>query len=63
MPLYLDKSLTNQPLQPGVYQTYPWTIIVVVPGVGRDGQDFVVRPNTNSPMPIVTPHVEVVPKS
>jgi len=63
-PLDLDNPPTSPaPLQPGVYQTYPYTIIVVVPGVGSNGRDFVVKPNTNSPMPIVKPRVEIIPKS
>ncbi|MGH7993027.1 MAG: hypothetical protein ACREDQ_05890, partial [Limisphaerales bacterium] len=53
----------HQSLPPGVYQTYPWTIILVVPGAITDNGDFIVKPNTNSAMPIIKPHVEVVPKS
>ena len=62
-PIYLDKRSDNQPLQPGVYQTYPWTIILIVPGRGIDDEILAVKPNTNSIMPILKPHVEVVPKS
>lgn len=62
-PIFLDKLPSNQPLQPGVYQTYPWTTILVVPGRGIDDGIFAVKPNTNSIMPIVKPHVEVIPKS
>jgi len=61
-PIYLDKQSDKQPLRPGVYQTYPWTIILVVPGPETHTQYFAVKPGTNSPMPIIQPHVEVVPK-
>lgn len=61
-PIYLGKLPAQSPLQPGVYQTYPWTIILVVPGGVTENGDFIVKPNTNSPMPIIRPHVEVVPK-
>jgi len=64
IPIYLDKLSTPPPLlQPGVYQTYPWTIILVVPGAETHLRYFAVKPDTNSPMPIIKPHVEVVPKS
>ncbi|MGA9779671.1 MAG: hypothetical protein WBS33_15495 [Verrucomicrobiia bacterium] len=61
-PIYLDKQSGSQPLQPGVYQTYPWTIILVVPGAETDIRYFAVKPDTNSQMPIIKPHVEVIPK-
>jgi hypothetical protein len=62
-PLLALRQPDHQPLQPGVYQTYPYTIILVVPGRGIDDRILANAPNTNSPMPIITPHVEVVPKS
>ncbi len=62
VPIYLDKLPTpSAALLPGVYQTYPWTIILVVPGAVTENGDFIVKPNTNSPMPILRPPVEVVP--
>ena len=62
-PLDLNQQPTPHLLPPGVYQTYPWTIILVVPGAGMNARDFTVKPDTNSPMPIIIPHVEVVPIS
>ncbi|HLZ53727.1 MAG TPA: hypothetical protein VKS19_04530 [Verrucomicrobiae bacterium] len=63
VPIYLDKLPTpSAALQPGVYQTYPWTIILVVPGAVTENGDFILKPNTNSLMPIIRPHVEVVPR-
>ena len=63
-PICLDQLPTPpSPLQPGVYKTYPWTIILVVPGAVTENGDFIVKPDTNSPMPIIKPHVEVVPQS
>jgi|SRR5579859_2981432 len=63
VPIYLNKLPTpSAALQPGVYQTYPWTIILVVPGAVTENGDFILKPNTNSLMPIIRPHVEVVPR-
>jgi hypothetical protein len=62
-PIYLDKSITSQPLQPGVYQTYPYTIILIVPGRGIDDRSFAEIPNANSKMPIIKPPVKVIPLS
>ena len=62
-PIYLDKQPTPHSLPPGVYQTYPWTIILVVPGAETDIRYFAVKPDTNSIMPVIKPHVEVIPKS
>jgi hypothetical protein len=63
-PFYLNKLPTPPPpLLAGVYQTYPWTIIIVVPGRGIDDRIIVELTNTNSKMPIIKPHLEVVPLS
>ena len=51
------------PLLAGVYQTYPYTLIIVGPERGIDDRSIIGIPNNNSPMPIVKPHVEVIPKS
>ena len=63
MPLSLAERPQNCPLPPGVYQTYPWTIILVVPGTGIDDRILANPPDTNSFTPIIKPHVEVVPKA
>jgi hypothetical protein len=52
------------PLPAGVYQTYPYTIIIIiVPGRRIDDRIIIGMPDTHSPIPIIKPHVEVVPKS
>ena len=51
------------PLPAGVYQTYPYTIIIVVPERGIDDQSIIGMPDTHSRMPIIKPHVGVIPKS
>jgi hypothetical protein len=61
-PVYLDKQPTPCLLSPGVYQTYPWTMIVVVPEPEKYDRNFAIRISTNSPMPAVKPDMEVVPK-
>jgi hypothetical protein len=61
-PVYSDKQPTPCLVSPGVYQTRPWTTIVVVPDPEKYNPDFVKRTNTNFPMPAVKPDVEVVPK-
>jgi hypothetical protein len=63
IPVDIDELPTQCSLPPGVYQTYPWTIILVVPGAETHLRCFAVKPDTNSPMPIIKPHLEVVPKS
>jgi hypothetical protein len=62
-PIYLDKSPTSQPLPPGVYQTYPYTIILIVPGRGIDDRIVVEPPNANSKMPRIKPPMKVIPLS
>ena len=61
----LARQSDNQSQPPGVYQTYPWTIIIVVPGPQHDDFSVLGPGNTNglSRMPIIKPHLEVVPKS
>ena len=61
----LARQSDNQSPPPGVYQTYPWTIILVVPGPQHDDGSVLGPGNTNglSRMPIINPHVEVVPRS
>lgn len=63
VPLHLDKLPYPTHLPPGVYQTYPYTIILMVPGTGMDDRIFGEIPNANSRIPTLNPHVEVVPKS
>jgi len=63
-PIYLDKLPTPPPpLQPGVYQTYPWTIIIIAPGSGIDDRIFGESPNARSQMPRIKPHVKAIPLS
>lgn len=62
-PIYLDNQPKPAvPLQPGVYQTYPYTIIIVVPDADAYIRYAVVKPDSNFPMPIINPHLEVVPR-
>ena len=50
------------PLLAGVYQTYPYTIIIIEPARGIDDRSIIGVPYTDSRMPIIKPHLEVVPK-
>ncbi|HXR48157.1 MAG TPA: hypothetical protein VN784_12030 [Candidatus Limnocylindrales bacterium] len=59
----LAKRSEHQSLAPGVYQTYPWTIILVVPERGIDDWSILPRTGTNSLMPVIKPRVEVIPKA
>lgn len=65
VPIYLDKQLWNQPLRPGVYQTYPYSIILVVPGRMHDDSSVLGAGNTNNifKMPIIRPHLKVIPRT
>ena len=49
-------------LRPGVYQTYPYAMIVRVPGSGIDDGILGNIPNANSSMPRINPRVEAVPR-
>jgi len=62
-PLHLDKLPWPSALQPGVYKTYPYTIILIVPGSGIDDRIFGEIPNANSKMPRIKPNVKAVPLS
>jgi len=61
-PIDLYQRPGHQLLTPGVYQTYPYTIILVVPKKGIDDRILANVPRTNSSMPVLKPHVEVIPK-
>lgn len=61
-PNYLDNPPTpTAPLQPGVYQTYPYTMIIVVPDADAYIRYVVVKPDSNFPIPIIKPQLDVVP--
>lgn len=64
VPLHLDK-LSRPPtqLQPGVYQTHPYAMILIVPGRGIDDGILGRKPDTYSKMPRIKPHVDVIPKA
>jgi len=62
-PVYFDKSSPTQPLQPGVYQTYPYTIILIVPGGSIGDRCFIEIPNANSKIPSISPDLKVIPMS
>ncbi len=62
-PIYLNKLPSPPPpLPPGVYQTYPYTIIIIVPGE-IDEQSIGEVPSANLRMPEIHPETKVVPKS
>jgi len=58
-----ETNLPSAQLSPGVYETRPYTMMVIVPGSGIDDRILGMTPDANFPMPIIKPHVEVVPKS
>lgn len=62
VPLHLDKLPASPHLRPGVYQTYPYAMIVIVPGGRIDDVILGDKPDTASKMPIIKPHVDVIPK-
>lgn len=63
VPLYMDK-LPSPPthLRPGAYQTYPYAMILMVPGRGIDDGILGGKPDTYSKMPRIKPHVEAIPR-
>ena len=61
--LYLGgKPEDAQPLKPGVYQTRPYGIILIVPKRGLDDSCIVRGMSGGSKMPIINPNVQAVPK-
>lgn len=51
----------SQPLAPGVYQTRPDTILLIVPKRGLDDRIVVGADGSGSKMPIVKPPLQAVP--
>ena len=61
-PIYLNNLPSPPPpLEPGVYQTYPYTIIIISTGSGIDEQSIHEVPNDNSRMPRIVPDLKVIP--
>jgi hypothetical protein len=61
-PSYLNnRPSPPPPLEPGVYQTYPYTIIIIATGRGIDEQSIHEAPNDNSRMPRIVPDLKVIP--
>jgi hypothetical protein len=62
--VYLDgKTEHPQRLKPGVYQTRPYTIILIVPEAGLDDRCVVGASGDFSRMPNAKPDVQAVPKT
>jgi hypothetical protein len=56
------KSGLSQPLQPGVYQTRPYAIILIVPESGLDDRCVMGASGEVSRMPNAKPDLQAVPK-
>lgn len=50
------------PIAPGVYQSVPYTCIVVVPGVHPDDKIIASLPRTEPQMPMAEPKLRLVPR-
>ncbi len=62
--VYLDrKTEHSQRLKPGVYQSRPYAIILIVPGSEHDDCCVNSGINGNSKMPNAKPDVQAVPKT
>ena len=60
--VYLDRNPRPLgPLAPGVYQTRPYSMILVVPKPGLDDRCVVEATNADSKMPVVKPDMQAVP--
>ncbi len=53
--------VTPQPLEPGIYQTRPYAIMLVVPKSGLDDRCVMKATGAGSKMPVVKPGVRAVP--
>ena len=49
-------------LKPGIYQTYPYAMTLVVPNPVNDDCKIKAQPDVDSKMPVFHPKVEVVPE-
>jgi len=58
-----ETNFPSAPLSPGVYETKPYTMMVIVPGSGIDDRMLGATPGANSKMPVINPHIEAVPMS
>jgi hypothetical protein len=61
-PVLLADTQPAQPLKPGIYQTYPYAMTLVVPKPANDDCKIKARPDVDSKM-VIRPKVEVVPES
>lgn len=64
-PMRLQRSgqAPDHPIGPGLYQTYPWTILLGVSRSGIDNGIYGPGPVDNFTMPVLKPRVEVIPES
>ena len=58
-----ETNFPSAQLSPGVYETKPYAMIVIVPGGGIDDRILGATPNANSKMSVTTPHIEAIPMS
>jgi len=59
----LETNVPSAQLAPGVYETKPYAMIVIVPGSGIDDGILGATPNANSKMPVINPRIEAIPMS
>jgi hypothetical protein len=54
-----------EPLKPGVYQTLPYTCLVIVPGPCPDDKSIIGKQGDGSmsPMPVIKPDLQLIPWS
>jgi len=57
------RTSPSQPLKPGVYQTRPYAIILVVPESGIDDRCVVGGIDSGSKMPVAKPDLQAIPKA
>jgi hypothetical protein len=55
-------KLNQQLLKPGVWQTEPYSCIVVVPGPHPDDRALIARGETKMNMPIIRPELRFIPR-
>jgi hypothetical protein len=62
-PVLLADTQPAQPLKPGIYQTYPYAMTLVVPEPANDDCKMKAQRDVDPKMPVFRPKVEVVPES
>jgi len=63
MPVLVLKASPSHPLKPGLYQSAPFSGLVLVPGPHPDDRAIIAPQETSSSMPAVKPELRLIPRA